>query len=163
MKNIMLFIKHAIQKTIIPATFFFIVFNLLAVTKTLILESYTVTPISVASVTVGALIMAKAILIADKLPLINLFSGKPLILGILWKTAIYGILAFLFRCTEELISLLSKHEGFGAAARHLISDVSWPHFWALQIWLMVALVLYNSVKELDNHFGAGSIRKAYLG
>ncbi len=163
MKHIIQVIKHNFQEAIVPATFFFVVFHLLVVTKTLILEAYGVTPTSVAVVTVGALIVAKAVVMADKLPFINLFLGKPLIFSVLWKTVIYGVMGFVFHCIEELMPLLSKHEGFVTAARHLFSEVSWPQFWALQIWMMVALILYNSVTELDKHFGAGSMRKAFLG
>ena len=163
MERIVRAIKHELQEAIVPTTFFFIVFHLVAATKTLMLESYKVPPTGAAVATVGALIVAKAVLIADKLPFINLFLGKPLILSIVWKTAIYGFLCFVFRCIEELIPLLSKHEALGTAAGHLISNVSWPHFWALQIWLLLALILYNTVTELDKHFGAGSMRKALLG
>lgn len=162
MKNIVHVIKHEFQEAIVPITFFFIVFNLLVVTKSLILEACPITLTGVAAATIGAHIVAKAVLLAEKLPVINPFSGKPLILSVLWKTAIYGVLCFVFRCIEELIPLLSKHGGFTTAAKHLISQVSWPHFWALQIWLMITLIFYNSVKEIDNHFGAGSVRKAFL-
>ena len=163
MKNIVHTIKHQFQEAIIPAIFFFIVFNLLILTKTLILKAYAVTPTSMAVAIVGAIIVAKVILIADKLPFIKVFSDKPLIFSVLWKTMIYGVMGFVFRCIEELIPLLSKHEGFGAAVEHFISGVSWPQFWALQIWLMLALVFFNSVSELDKYFGAGSMRKAFLG
>ena len=58
---------------------------------------------------------------------------------------------------------IAKHGGFIAAAEHFISEVSWPQFWVIQIWLVVALIVYNSFTELDKHFGAGSLRKAFLG
>ncbi|MFP5212574.1 MAG: hypothetical protein ACLGPL_04270, partial [Acidobacteriota bacterium] len=148
---------------IAPAIFFFIVFSLLAITKMLILESFEVTAISVTTVTVGALIVAKAVLVADMLPLINLFSGSPLILPVLWKTAIYGVLTLVYHCIEELVPLLLKHDGLGTAVDHLISEVVWPQFWALQIWLTVALILYASGKELDTRFGTGSMRKVFFG
>ena len=163
MKNIVGVIKHEFQQALVPFIFFFVVFHLVAVTRTLMVVEYGITPTSVAVATVLALIVAKAVLIADKLPFINRFLGKPLILSVLWKTVIYGVFFFVFRGIEELIPLLSKYEGLGPAAEHLFSDVSWPHFWALQLWVMVALILYNSGTELDKHLGAGSVRKAFLG
>ncbi|MDH3437898.1 MAG: hypothetical protein OEN48_13030 [Betaproteobacteria bacterium] len=163
MKNMVRVMKHEFKEAIAPAIFFFIAFHLVAATKTLILEAYKMTPTGVAVATVVALTVAKAVLIADKLPFISRFSGKPLILSVLWKTAIYGVLCFVFRCIEELIPFLLKHEGLGTAVEHLISDVSWPHFWALQIWLMVALILYNAVTELDKHLGEGSMRRVFFG
>jgi hypothetical protein len=163
MKKVVDFIKHHIQELIVPAAYFFIVAQILVLTKTLILEAYSVTPTGIAVATAGAIILAKAVVMADKLPFINFFSGKPLILGVLWKTAMYGVLGFLLRTIEELIPLWAKHEGLVGATEHFFSEVSWPQFWVIQIWLMVALILYNSVSELDKHFGAGSMRKAFLG
>lgn len=163
MKRIVHMIKHDFHEAIAPATFFFVIFNLLVLTKTLILEAYAVTLSDVAGATVGAFIVAKAVVMSEKLPFINRFLGKPLILSVLWKTAIYGVLCFVFHSMEQLMPLLSKHEGLINASKHLIGEVSWPHFWALQIWLMVALVFYNSVTALDKHFGVGSIRKTFFG
>jgi hypothetical protein len=162
MKNIVHAVKHDFQMAILPITFFFVVFNLLVVTKALILSN-PVTLTDVAAATIGALIVAKAVVIAEKLPFINLFSSRPLIFGVLWKTAIYGILCLVFRFVEQMMPLLSTHEGFAAAIKHLVGGISWPLFWALQIWLTVALIFYNSVTGLDKRFGAGSVRKAFLG
>ncbi len=50
-----------------------------------------------------------------------------------------------------------------AAAEGLISEVSWPRFCALQIWLLIALLLYNAAVELGRYFRTGSMRKALLG
>jgi hypothetical protein len=163
MKNIVRLIKHELREALAPTLFFFTAFHLVAATKTLILDAYNVTPTGLAVATVGALIVAKAVLIADNFPFINRFAGKPLVFSVLWKTAIYAVLCLAFRCIEELIPLISKHEGLGSALEHLVSEVSWPHFWALQIWLIVALIVYNAIAELDKHLGEGSMRKAFLG
>ncbi len=162
MKKTAQVVKHELQEAIVPTIFFFISFHIVAVTKALMLKGYGVTPTGVAVATVGALTVAKAALIADKLPFLNRLSGLPLVFTVLWKTAIYAVLVLVFRCIEELVPLLSKYGGLGAID-HFVSEVSWPHFWALQIWLIVALILYNTVSELDRHFGEGSVRKALLG
>jgi hypothetical protein len=163
MMKIIDFFKHHLQELMVPAAYFLIVANLLVLTKILILEAYSLTPAGVAVAMAGAIILAKAVVVGDQLPFINLFSGKPLIFAVLWKTALYGVLGFLLRTIEELIPLWAKHDGFLGAAEHFFSEVSWPQFWVIQLWLMVALILYNSVAELDRHFGPGSMRKAFLG
>ena len=89
MKNILRVIKREFLEVLIPTCFFFIVFHIVAVTKTLMLASYEVTPTGVAVATVGALTVAKAVLIADKLPVIcfparffySLSYGKPPFMG----------------------------------------------------------------------------------
>jgi len=160
MRNVGQVIKRELAEAVFPTLFFFAVFHVVAATKMLILDSYSVTPTGVAIATIGALTVAKAVLITNKLWFANLFAGKPRIFSLLWKTLLYGALTLVFRCIEELIPLWAKYGGFGAAASHLIDEVSWPYFWALQLWLFVALILYSTIMELDEHFGKGSIRKA---
>lgn len=163
MNKIVYVITKELRAAILPIIFFVAVFHLVALTKTLILEGYRITPAGAAFATIGALIVAKVVLIADKLPFINLFSTKPLMFSVLWKTMIYGFLFLVFRSIEEIISLLSKYGSLGGASEHLIAEVSWPHFWAIQIWLIVSLLLYCSASEIVRLFGAAEIKKAFFG
>jgi hypothetical protein len=82
---------------------------------------------------------------------------------VFWRTITYALLCFVFRLIEELVPLAMKYDGVSAAIQHFLEDISWPHFWALQIWLIVALALYAAVVELDEHLGAGSVRRVFLG
>jgi hypothetical protein len=68
----------------------------------------------------------------------------------------------LFRFVEELIPVWSRYGSLAEAIRHLEDEVHWPLFLAVQLWLVVALVLYNALVELDRHFGRGSVRRALL-
>jgi hypothetical protein len=163
MNKIVHVISAEIRAAILPIIFFLVVFHLVAITKTLILEAYRITPTGAAFATIGALIIAKAVLIADKLPFINLFATKPLMFNILWKTLNYSILFLVFRYIEEIIPLVSKYGSLGGASEHLIEEVSWPHFWAIQIWLIVSLLLYNLIAEFIGLFGAEKIKRALLG
>ncbi|MEI7673731.1 MAG: hypothetical protein WCK00_16625 [Deltaproteobacteria bacterium] len=57
---------------VIPTTlFFFISFQLLALTKALILQEHGIRISTFASATIAALVVAKIVLIADLLPFIN--------------------------------------------------------------------------------------------
>ena len=163
MMSIVRVIKHELKEAIVPMVFFFAVFHIMAAMKMLMLEEYNVTPTGVAVGTVLAFTMAKAVLIVDKLRFTNLFAGKPIIISVLWKTVIYSVFCFVFRFIEELIPLVSKHNGFGTAVERVFSEISWPHFWALQIWLVIALILYSSIGELDKYLGTGTIKKAFIG
>lgn len=153
-------IKHELKEAVFPTIFFLIIFHLAVLTKTLILDSYNITAISVASATIGALVVAKAILIIDALPVSKHFSHRSLMVRIVWKTVIYNILVFIFRYLEEIIPLWNKLGSYAAANSHLWQEISWSHFWAVQIWLVVSIVAYSTIAGLDEHFGDGSIRQA---
>jgi hypothetical protein len=133
-----------------------------SLTKNVILEGYNITTTGAAVATVGALIVAKAILVVEKLPIARLFSGR-MLHNILWKALLFSAVSVLFRVVEELIPLLAKHNGLVTAATHLLEEVSWPHFWILQMWLYASLLLYCLAAELVRLIGAVKVKGMLLG
>lgn len=112
--------------------------------------------------TIGALIVAKAILIVENLPIARFFSGR-LVFNALWKTLLFGAVALLFRFIEELIPLIPKHEGLVNAIVHLYEEVSWPQFWVFQLWLFSALLLYCLASDLARRVGAENLKGMIFG
>ena len=146
-----------------PATIFFLwFFHMIALTKAVIVSDYSITALRATVATVGALIVAKAILIVENLPVARLFSGR-LVFNVLWKTLLFGAVALLFRFVEELIPLISKHEGLTSALVHIYQEVSWPQFWVFQLWLFSALLLYCFASDLARRVGAKNIKGMIFG
>ena len=156
-------LKHEITHVIPPAIFFFVTFNVIAVTRALMLEQYGITVPTFAAATIGALIVAKVILIVDLLPFVNRYPGKPLIYNVAWKTLIYVLAALLVRYAEQLISFARKHDSLIEANRHLLAEVIWPHFWAVHIWLALLLFVYCALRELTRSLGAARVRHMFFG
>jgi hypothetical protein len=156
-------IKHELQEAVFPSLFFLVVFHLLAFSKSLLLESYNISATDVTIATVGALIVAKVILIFDGMSFTNIFSGRPLIYGVLWKSLIYSLLVFAFRLIEEGLSGWSSAGSFAASMQQFIVKATWSHYLIVQIWVLIALILYNSIVALDKHYGSGSMRQSFLG
>ena len=52
---------------------------------------------------------------------------------------------------------------FVAANRQLWNEIVWPHFWAIQLLLVVLLFLYCSLRELVRVLGADEVRRLYFG
>jgi hypothetical protein len=72
-----------------PTIFFFVALHIVAFVRVLMLKGTGISPLSSMSIAVAALILGKAVLIADLLPMINRFPNKPLIYNVAWKTLIY--------------------------------------------------------------------------
>lgn len=136
-----------------PTIFFFVVFHILYFIKSLIANEYGISITSSIVATIGALIVGKAILIADSLKVLKLFQDHNLIKHILWKVFIYGILVFVFRYLEEIIPLTSKYDSFAEANQNLIHEIKWPQFWTIQIVLFIFLTIYVSYVELIKVIG----------
>jgi len=156
-------LKHEIEEVIPPTIFFFVTFHVIAITRALMLEEYGITVPSFAAATIGALIVAKVILVVDLLPFVNRYRDKPLIYNVSWKTLIYVLAALLVRYIEHLISFARKHENLLEANRHLLAEVVWPHFWAVQIWVLVLMFVYCAVVELIRLLGAERVRQMFFG
>lgn len=144
----------------LPATIFFLIlFHMIGLTKAVVLDEYSFTALRSAGATVGALIVAKAVLIVEALPIARLSSNRP-ILQILWKTLLYGVVALLFRFVEELIPLLSKHGGLVSAIKAMRGEVSWALFAVLALWILGGLFLYCLASELIRAVGPDKVKEA---
>jgi hypothetical protein len=71
-----------------PTIFFFVALHIVALIRALMLKGTGLAPMTTVSVAVAALILGKAVLIADMLPFINRYPDKPLIYNVTWKTLI---------------------------------------------------------------------------
>lgn len=156
-------IKHELREAVFPTLFFFVVFHVLVLTKSLVLDSYSISFNDFTIATVGAIIVAKVILIFDRMSFTNLFHGRPLVYGVLWKSLVYSLLVFAFRVVEEVLSGWSDAGSIAASMKHFLSEVTWSHYLVVQIWVFIALTLYNSIVALDGHFGEGSMKRIFLG
>jgi hypothetical protein len=142
----------------LPATVFFLcLFHMIALTKAVLVSDFSAHALRATVATVGALIVAKSMLIVAKLPIARLFSGR-LLLNALWRALLFGVVALLFRFIEELIPLVAKHESLVTATAQLRDEVSWPQFWVFQLWLFGALFLYCLVWDLVRVVGAAKVR-----
>jgi len=146
-----------------PAIFFFVGFHLLAITQSLMLRQYGVRAATAANATIGALLVAKVVLVADALPLINRFPTKPLIYNVAWKTAIYVAAAFAVHYLEHLVPVWWRSGDVAAANEQLLREIVWPHFLVIQLWVIVLLFMYCSMRELIRAIGPHEVRRMFFG
>ncbi len=153
MQKLLRTIKHELLEVVFPMIFFFVAFNVITYTKKLMLEQYHIEFSGFVAAAVGALIVAKVVLIADRIPVINKYPGKPLIYNVVWKTVIYILVTFVVRFLEFLLPLWWKYWSLNLAMDHLWEEIIWPHFWAIQIWLFCLFFVYVSFRELARTLG----------
>ncbi|MGE0222776.1 MAG: hypothetical protein AB7F35_04705 [Acetobacteraceae bacterium] len=152
-------ILHEIREVIPPTLFFFVGFNVILLTKRLLLEQYLIAYAGFVVATTGALIVGKVVLVADKLPLLRRFDHAPLAWPILFKALCYTVLVMAARLLEALVHFLAAGGALGGG--RFIADVlgqfSWPHFIAVQLWIFVLFLVYVTACELNALFGDGEL------
>ena len=146
-----------------PTIFFFVALHIVAFVRVLMLEGTKISPLSSMSVGVAALILGKAVLIADMLPMINRFPNKPLIYNVAWKTVIYWVISVAIHYVERLIEFWRQAGSFAAGNEKLLAEIIWPHFWAIQIILFVLIAMYCMMHELVRVMGRENVMRIFFG
>src|SRR5262245_38604125 len=75
-------LKHDFYEVLPPTIFLLIAFHIVVIDRRLMLRQYGLPLSSMASATVGALLIGKVVLITDKFPFINRFPDRPLIYNV---------------------------------------------------------------------------------
>ena len=156
-------VKAEFKELLPPAIFFFVVLHLVAILRVLMLEGTGIALATSASITIAALILAKAVLIADLLPFINRYPDKPLVYNVAWKTSIYVLIAMLLHYLERLVDFWREAGGLIAGNQKMLAEIVWPHFWAIQILLVVLILMYCTMREVIREIGADRMRQMFFG
>ena len=156
-------LKEEFFKILPPTIFFFVALHIIMFIRVLMLEGTGVSPSSSISIAVAALILGKAVLLADMVPMINRFPNEPLIYNVAWKTLIYWLMAALIHYVERLIDFWRQTGGFVAGNRKLLAEIVWPHFWAIQIILFVLIAMYCMMHELVRVIGKEKVMRLFFG
>ena len=162
MKTFFNWLGKEIREALPPALLFLFLFHMIALTKAVFLEDFQLSALRATYATIGALIIAKAILIAEALPIAH-WVKRPLIAKVLWKTCIFGLVTLLFKFAEEVIPLISKHDGFMNASKALVAETNWPTFTVVSLWITGGLILYCLARELAAFIGHDKLRALLLG
>jgi len=86
---------HEVREALPPTIFFFVGFNFIVLTTNLLVAQYLVAVSNFMLATMAALVVGKAVLVANKIPFLRRYDRAPLIQPILFKTAFYIRSSFL--------------------------------------------------------------------
>jgi hypothetical protein len=156
-------IKEEFLAVVPPTMFFFITLHIVALVRALMIKGTGIAPLSTVSIAIAALILGKAVLIADMLPFINCFPDKPLIHNVAWKTLIYVLVSMLIHYLEHLFDFWRQTGGLVAANEKLLAEIVWPHFWAVQIILSLLILMYCTMHELVRVIGKDEVLRMFFG
>jgi hypothetical protein len=150
---------HELRELLAPTIFFFVGFNLILFTKRLILAEYLIQFAGFFIATVSALVVGKVVLIANALPFLRRFDGKPLAAPILFKTVVYTFFVLVARLIEAFIHYLIEGGvvGHGGFIEHVVDSFSWDRFIAVQMWIFVLFLVYVTASEITALFGEGEL------
>lgn len=93
---------HEIRVAIPAFVFFLVFFHMLAFTRAVMSNDMELTALRASAATIGALLVAKSILVVEALPLARWF-GRILVVNILWRAFLFGLVVLAFRIIEQSV------------------------------------------------------------
>jgi hypothetical protein len=153
---------HEAREALPPTIFFFIGFNFIVLTSNLLVARYLIGLSNFMLATVAALVVGKAVLVANKMPLLRRYDRAPLIQPILFKTAFYWVAVFFARLLERFVHFALEGNPPGDFIAYLITTFSWHRFSAISLWILVLFLIYVTASEISHLFGPGELRRLFF-
>ena len=152
-------------REILPVwTFFFISFALVEITELSIFGHYHITPEKQPELLVGALIMAKAVLLIDSFFKGRRESGRPLIYGTLWNTGLYFVAAMVLHHVDRIIALIRhQHVGFAEANREALVALQRPIVLTIMFVVLALTFTFCMLRELIQAIGTERFIEMFFG
>ena len=153
---------HEVREALPPTIFFFVGFNFIVFTTNLLVAEYLVAVSNFMLATVAALVVGKAVLVANVMPLLRRYDRAPLIQPILFKTAFYWVVVFFARLLERFVHFSLEGNPPGDFFPYLITTFSWHRFSAISLWILVLFLIYVTATEFSHLFGPGELRRLFF-
>ena len=156
------FVVKEFEELLPPILFFVVGFNLVEFTTQLVLDDYLARFANYLVATMAALVVGKAVLLANLLPFLRRFDTAPLIQPILFKTVVYTAVVFLVRILEKIVEYWFGGGTIAGIPDYVAHHFSWHFHAAVQIWIFVLFFIYTSAAELDARLGRGELARIFF-
>ena len=153
-------LKHEI-KAIAQVTLYFAVWlGLFIVIKKLVLAEYKIEFSGMSQVLIGALVLAKVVLILEH---VSLGEGtRPALVDVILRTVFYTAGVFVVLILEKGFEGRHEYGGFGPSLTAVFQHADAYHVWANTICVSGALLAYNVMAVIRRHLGEGGLMRLLM-
>ena len=159
-------LRHAVRKearvVFLTTLYFATWFALLVLLKKLVLEQYQIEFTGLSLALIGALIVAKVVLVLEHVSLGEWINQHPAAIDVAVRTLLYAIGVLVVLLLEKAFE--SRHEagGFWPALLHVFQHRDIPHVWANTIVVACALLVFNVLAVLRRQLGEESLLQSFF-
>jgi len=154
--------KHELKAILLVTLFFAAWLGVLMALKVLILQEYHIQFSGFSKVLVGALILAKVVLILEHVSLGAWLRDQPVLVDVILRTLLYALGTLVVLLLEKAFESRHEQGGFGPALKNVFQHRDIAHVWANTISVTGALLFYNVLTVLKGHLGTGGFARVFL-
>ena len=153
---------HEIKSIARISSYFAIVFLLMMVMKKLYLEDYDIAFTGISQALIGALIMAKVIVLVDLISFGGWLKRLPVIYDVVFRTIIYSLGVVIVIVLEKAFEKRHEAGGFIDAIPYVLSHRDIYHVWAQAIGVSLSLLAYNAFSIFQKRLGEKGVSKLFF-
>lgn len=146
-------LKEEAKKVCMTTFFFAVCFLALMGFKALVLAEYRIAFFDLSAALIGALIVAKVVLILENVPLGSWIESHPAAVHVMVRTILYGIGVFMVLLLEKSFEARHEYGSFIQALTHVFEHRDIQHVWATAMGVTAALLVFNALFVLRRHIG----------
>lgn len=155
-------LKEEIRAVVTATVYFGCWILALMVIKWLILAEYAIAFRGWSMALVGALVLAKVVLVLEHVSLGDWVRRQPAWVGVALRTALYTLGVALVLILEKGFEGRHAAGGFGPAVQHLFRQADIYHLWTNVICISGALLGYNAIAVVRRHLGHLELLRIFL-
>ncbi|MCL4787927.1 MAG: hypothetical protein KJ070_14225 [Verrucomicrobia bacterium] len=155
-------LQHELKAVLETTLYFAVWLGVLVVLKQLVLEDYQIRFRGVTTALVGALVLAKVVLILEHVSLGEWLRRRPALLDVVIRTLLYGLGVLLVLVLEKAFEARHEPGGFVQALGGIFAHPDMPHVLANAICVTSALFVFNTLSVVRRHLGPGGLHRLLL-
>jgi hypothetical protein len=155
-------IRHEAIAIAITTLYFALWLGVLMLLKVLILAEYQIKYHKFTAALIGALILAKVVLIMEHVPLGPVVRNRPAVFYVAIRSLLFALGVLVVLILEKAFDARHERGGFGASLAHIFEHPDMPHVWANALGMLCALVGYNVLSVIRRHLGNRSLIAVFL-
>lgn len=153
-------LKHEIKDVALVSLYFFFCFSIVLTLKKLLLADYHVKVQALSTAAIGALIVAKIVIVLDKTRAGARFDARlPLGLTALYKTLVYALATFAVLFLEKLFHAYRETGLFVQAVTEVWEQRDRNLMIAKVLCIGLSFFAYHLYAGLDRRLGEGTLRR----
>lgn len=155
-------LQHELKAVLETTLYFAVWLGVLLMLKQLVLEEYHIRFRGVATALFGALLLAKVVLILERVSLGEWLRRQPAMLEVMIRTCLYGGGVLLVLVLEKAFEARHEPGGFVQTLGGIFAHPDMPHVLANAICVTSALFGFNTLSVVRRHLGRGGLHRLLL-
>jgi hypothetical protein len=150
-------------RTVGLTTLFFAAwFAVLIALKSLILAEYSIEFRGLSIVVIGALIVAKVVVVLENVPIDRWIGERTALTDVLVRTTLYGLGVVVVLLVEKAFEARHEAGGFIPSLLQVVRHEDLPHILAAAIGVTGALLVFNTMSVIRRHVGNRGLFELFL-